>query len=193
MMFKSKFAKRWFLHALVLVTLALGWTVNARADCPVATLPMTLTYGNIAVSNSLAVGDVIPGTVKTFTLAGKCGASKTYNIPVVACASGQSLVAGMPGVFTTGLAGVGMRMRNSSGTPLNSSGTCSTDASLGNTAADGSFNVSGTVELVKTGATTAGTIANAKYVTGILNTGVQLNNGSNSITIASNTAVRPVS
>ncbi|CAE6701477.1 hypothetical protein R75461_00640 [Paraburkholderia nemoris] len=192
-MFKSKFVKRWFLHAIVLVTLALGWTASARADCPTANLPMTFTYGTLAVSNSLAVGETIPGTVKTFSLSGKCSSSSTFNTPVVACANGSSLVAGMNGVFTTSLAGVGIRMRNSSGSPLNASGKCSTDASLGNTGADGSFNVSGTVELVKTGATTTGTITGASWATGVLNTGITLNGSSNAISIASGTAIRPVS
>jgi type 1 fimbria pilin len=98
----------------------------------------------------------------------------------------------MNGVFTTSLAGVGMRMRDSSGKPLNASATCSTDASLGNTGTNGSFNVSGTVELVKTGVTTSGTITTGWWATGILNTGVPLNGGSNSISIAG-AAIRPVS
>ncbi len=83
-------------------------------------------------------------------------------------------------------------MRDGSGTPLNASGTCSNDASLGNTGADGSFNVSGTVELVKTAVTTTGTITSGGWVTGILNTGAQLNNGYNTMSVVG-TSIRSVS
>ncbi|MFM0341104.1 fimbrial protein [Paraburkholderia fungorum] len=194
-MFKLKLVKQCFLHALVLVTLALGWAASARADCPVANLPMSFTYGTIAVSNSLAVGNVIPGTAQNFTLSGKCSASNLFNQPIVACPSTQTAVAGMTGVYTTGMAGVGMRMRNSSGTPLVGTGLCSSTTSLlGTTAADGSFSVSGTFELVKTGSIVAGTISSAaSYNTGIY-TRAALNNSSaaSALSVANGTSVRPV-
>lgn len=176
---------------ILLAIFALGWTASAHADCPTAGLPATFTYGTVAVSNSLVAGDTIPGTVKSFTLSGQCTSSTTFNIPVVVCASGQTPVPGMPGVFTTGLTGVGMRMRNSQGVALNPSGTCGADSSLGNTTSNGSFNVSGTVELVKTGSITGGTITSAQYVSGVLNTNIPLNNGSNKLTLTTG-AIRPV-
>ncbi|WP_168791896.1 fimbrial protein [Paraburkholderia aromaticivorans] len=181
----SRLLTRTFTTARLLFFLAfaLGWAVDARADCPTAGMPITFAYGPVAVSNSLASGETIPGTIKSFTLSGQCTNPSTFNIPVVVCATGQTLVPSMTGVFTTGLAGVGMRMRNSQGTALNPSGTCSADSSLGNTSSTGSFNVSGTVELVKTGTVTGGTIASAQYISGVLNTNVQLNNGSNRLTV----------
>lgn len=193
-MFQVKFVRRSLLRALVLIVFAIGWTANARADCPTAALPMTFTYGTIGVSNSLAIGDVIPGTVKSFTLAGKCVATTLASKPVVACPQTQSAVAGMTGVYTTGLPGVGMRMRDVNGKPLVGTGACSTDSSLGNTGTDGSFNLSGTFELVKTGAITAGAISSssAYYATGVLNTSVTLNDGNYKMSVASGTAVRPV-
>ncbi|MBK5050877.1 fimbrial protein [Burkholderia sp. R-70006] len=98
----------------------------------------------------------------------------------------------MTGVYPTNVAGVGMRMRDSKGTPLVGTGYCSTTSSLGNTAADGSFTVSGTFELVATGSIQGGTISGALYNTGILNTGVTLNNGNSNMSVASGTAIRPV-
>ncbi|MEC5409472.1 fimbrial protein [Paraburkholderia sp. MPAMCS5] len=87
-------------------------------------------------------------------------------------------------------------MRNASGTPLTGTGACGTTSSLGNTGADGSFNVAGTIELVKTGTISGGTIqptaSGGIYYSGVLNTGVPLNNSSNTLSIASGTPVRQV-
>ncbi|MFM0250160.1 fimbrial protein [Paraburkholderia sediminicola] len=192
-MSKSKFATCWGFKVLALAVLALGWTASARAaNCTTTGLPKVFTYGTIAVSNSLAVGAVIPGTVQSFTLSGTCPASAA-NTDVVACPASQSPVSGTTDVYSTGLSGVGMRMRNSSGTPLIGSGNCATTSSLGKTAADGTFNVSGTFELVKTGSISAGTItptaSTATYNAGVLNTGSGLGGA---LTIASGTEVRPV-
>lgn len=190
----SRILARRFLRA-ILITLVFAWTANARADCTTPALPFTFTYGSIAVSNSLAVGAVIPGTVQSFRLSGQCSTSLA-GMPVVACPSQQSPVSGTSDVYSTGLAGIGMRMRNSSGTALVGSGQCATTSSLGTVAADGSFNVSGTFELVKTGTINAGTITptstTATYYSGVLNSGVALNNGNNTLKIASGTAVKPV-
>ncbi|MFM0361418.1 fimbrial protein [Paraburkholderia sediminicola] len=71
-------------------------------------------------------------------------------------------------------------------------GTCDISATIGMTAADGSFNFSGTFELVKTGPVTAGTIGNgAAFKSSV--SGVALNNGSNAIYVSNNPAIRPVS
>jgi type 1 fimbria pilin len=191
-MLTSSLRIRAFAPAFVLAALAFGWTASAYGDCPTTDLPITFVYGSVGVSNSLAVGDVIPGTVKTFKLAGKCSAGLA-NLPVVACPAGPTAVAGMSGVYTTDRAGIGMRMRTASGTPLVGTGSCSTTSSLGNTAVDGSFNLSGTFELVKIASISAGTITTAIYNTGILNTGVTLNGGANRIGVAIDTTVRPVS
>ncbi|CAE6738203.1 hypothetical protein R69749_02003 [Paraburkholderia domus] len=191
-MFKSESGRRSVFRILIPLMITLGAATAARADCPTTGLPATFTYGTIAVSNTLAVGTVIPGTVQSFTLSGKCSAPNLANQPVVACPSGVTAVTGMTGVYPTNVAGVGMRMRDSKGTPLVGTGYCSTTSSLGNTAADGSFTVSGTFELVATGSIQGGTISGALYNTGILNTGVTLNNGNSNMSVASGTAIRPV-
>jgi type 1 fimbria pilin len=188
-----KHAIRWCSRGFVLTALALGWMSSAHAVlCTTPALPKVFTYGTIAVSNSLPVGAVIPGTVQSFSLSGTCPAS-TANVDVVVCPSAQSPVSGTTDVYSTGLSGVGMRMRNSSGTTLIGSGSCATTSSLGKTAADGSYNVSGTFELVKTGTISAGTItptaSTATYNAGVLNTGVGLGG---TLSIASGTVVRLV-
>lgn len=193
-MFKSKLFSRWRMRLFVLMTLGLGCAASAWADCPTPQLPKTFTYGTIAVSSSLPVGSVIPGTVQGFTLTGKCSGAGTFNTPVVACPWSQTLVNGTTDVYSTGLTGVGMRMRNSGGVPLTGSGECGTTSSLGMVGADGSFNVSGTLELVKTGPISAGTInmANAYFRTGVLNTKTLLNDGNDEMRIATGTAFRQV-
>lgn len=198
MMFESKSTTRWSLRVFLLVACMLGWMPSAFAGgvcSPVTGVPKAFTYGTIAVSNTLAVGAVIPGTVQSFTITGNCPAS-VANIPIVACPSSQNPVTGTADVYSTGLTGVGMRIRNSSGIALVGSGQCGTTSSLGATAADGSFNVSGTVELVKTGPIAAGTITptttTANYNVGVLNTGYVLTSNALVLYIAGGTAVRPV-
>lgn len=190
---RLKFAQRWLLLAGVGLSMMLGWAGSARAECPTTTgLPATFTYGSVAVSSSTAVGDVIPGTVQKFTIVGKCASSSLYNKPIVACPPSATQVSGMTGVYATNVAGVGMRMRDANGKPLVGIGSCSTDSQLGTTGSDGSFNVSGTFELVKTGPVTGGNITGASYNTGVLNTGYVLNNGSSTMSVANNTAVRGI-
>jgi type 1 fimbria pilin len=192
MMRKQMLAPRWLARVLVVLALAVGWSVHAYAECPTTTgLPATFTYGSVAVSDSTAVGDVIPGTVQRFTIIGKCSLSSLFNKPIVACPGSGTAVSGMTGVYPTNVAGVGMRMRDANGKPMVGTGACSTDSQLGTTGSDGSFNVSGTFELVKTGPVTGGSITGASYNTGVLNTGYTLNNGADTMTVA-NTPVRGV-
>ena len=194
MIFSANFARQGLLRALVLIALAFGAASSARADCPTQGLPLIFTYGTVAVSNSLAVGEIIPGTVQAFRLSGTCAAPSLYNRPIVACPPAATPIDGMTGVYTTGVTAVGMRMRDSTGKPLVGTGGCSTDSSLGNVGADGTFNVSGTFELVKTGTITGGAFASsAAYNTGVLGSGIVLNNGNSYISVASGTPVRAVS
>ncbi|REE23258.1 type 1 fimbria pilin [Paraburkholderia sp. BL27I4N3] len=193
MMRKQIFAPHWLMRALVLLALAAGWSVHAYAECPTSSgLPATFTYGSIAVSDSAAVGDVIPGTVQGFTFIGKCSASSLFDQPIVACPASGTAVPGMTGVYPTNVAGVGMRMRDANGKPMVGTGSCSTDSQIGTTGADGSFNVSGTFELVKTGPVTGGSITGASYNSGILRTGTTLNNDAATLSVANNTPVRGV-
>jgi type 1 fimbria pilin len=89
-----------------------------------------------------------------------------------------------------------MRIRNSAGVPLDNSDGCQTLSSLGKTDGTGKFDVSGTFELVKTGDVTGGTLGptggSGYYNTGVLNTGVVLNNGYSYIYFNSGTVVKAV-
>ncbi|MPW15383.1 fimbrial protein [Paraburkholderia sp. CNPSo 3157] len=184
---------RRLVRAFAMLALVVGFASHAHADCPTSTgLPATFTYGSVAVSDSLAVGGVIPGTVRTFTIIGKCSLNSLYNMPIVACPPSGTAVPGMTGVYPTNVAGIGMRMRDANGNPMVGTGSCSMSSSLGYTGADGSFNVSGSFELVKTGTVSSGSITGAWYNTGVLNTGYTLNNGSSTMSVANGTQVRVV-
>lgn len=182
------------LRNIATLALLFATPTIARADCPTTGLPATFSYGSIAVSDTLAIGSVIPGTARSFALSGKCAASSTFNTPVVACPGSGTPVSGMPGVYPTNVAGIGMRLLDSNGNPLIGTGTCSATSSLGTVGPDGTFNVTGTFQLVKTGPVGSGSITGATYNTGVLNTNVPLNGGGSAswISVASNTPVRTV-
>jgi hypothetical protein len=175
---------------LVVLAVAMGWSASAHAACS-ATVgpPAAFNYGSIAVSNALAVGEVIPGTVQQFSLAGTCTGTGVYNSDVVSCPRGVAAVSGMTGVYPTGLSGVGMRMRNQAGTPLVGTGNCATTSSLGKTSGTGAYNVSGSFELVKTGVVATGAVTATTYYIGVLDSGVGI---PGTISVSSSTQVRAV-
>jgi hypothetical protein len=182
-----------------LAAFALDWTVSAQADCPTTGLPATFIYETITVSNSLAVGAVMPGTVRSFRLSGKCSGSNLSNVAIVSCPSSRSPVSDTADVYSTGSPGVGMRMLNSRGTALIGSGVCGPNTSVfSKVGACGCFTVSGTFELVKTGTIAAGTItpslSTGTCYSGVYSTGVPRNNGpgASALSIAAGTTVRPV-
>ncbi|TCK38472.1 type 1 fimbria pilin [Paraburkholderia sp. BL8N3] len=185
---------RVLVRALMLFILAFGWSAAARAECPATGLPATFMYGgSIAVTTSLTVGATIPETTRSFRLTGKCVSSGLFNKHIVACPQSQSPVPGMPGVYPTGMGGIGMRMRNSAGTPLDGVGECSTNSSLGMVGPTGLFDVSGTFELVKTGPVSTGTIGSAAlFRVGVLNTGYLLNDDRATMGVDTSTALRAV-
>lgn len=191
-MYKPRLSWRCPQVFVALATIS-GWAPQAYSECPTTSgLPAVFAYGTVAVSNALPVGEIIPGTVRSFNLIGKCASSSLYNKPIVTCPASGTEVAGMTGVYPTSLGGIGMRVRDAQGKPMVGTGTCSTDSSLGNSGSDGAFNVSGTFELVKTGPVSPGSVSGT-YRSGVLNTGYVLNNGADSLTIASGTAIRSVS
>jgi type 1 fimbria pilin len=180
--------RRFWIDVLVVLAVTMGWSASAHAACSTTVSPpAAFNYGSMAVSNALAVGEVIPGTARQFRLAGTC--SGLYNLDIVACPpGGTQAVSGMTGVYQTGLGGVGMRIRTQGGVPLVGTGVCATTSSLGKTSATGAYDVSGSFELVKTGAVTTGAMTAASYSLGVLNTGV----GTGSISVSSGTQLRTV-
>lgn len=83
----------------------------------------------------------------------------------------------MPGVYTTGISGVGMRLRNSSGTPIVNGSGQACFSSIAQIGAGGSYNFSGTLELVRiAGPIVDGSVMNnAAWVFGVYNTNGLLN------------------
>ena len=151
----------------------------ALADCPTTSgLPQTIDYGTLGISNALPVGAVIPGSERSFRITGSCSAATTYNKDVVACPTGSATaVAGMTGVYNTGRAGIGMQMLDQNGKALVGTDTCSPSSSLGKTDSTGKFDLPATFQLIKTGPVSTGPAPSVMYLTGVLNTGVTLNNG----------------
>lgn len=183
--------KSWMIIAISLL-FALGQPISARADCPTTMgFPTVVDYGSVGVPNTLAIGDVIPGTVRSLRIVGKCASSNTFNKDVVVCPN-VTLVAGMTDVYRTGLDGVGMRMRDQNGVPLKGTGSCGATSSLGKVGSTGNFDVSATLELVKTGTIATGPIGSAVYYGGILDTGIPLNGNVGNISVLSTVPFRPV-
>ncbi|WP_240804974.1 fimbrial protein [Cupriavidus oxalaticus] len=117
----------------------------------------------MAVDTSLPVGSTIPGTVRYYTLNGSCPLTPPYVVagaPIISCYYGSGSEV-MPGVYSTGIAGIGIRLRNAAGQPMtNAAGvTCDTRAAnLGVLNPDLTYSVSVSVEFVKTGPIGTGTL-----------------------------------
>lgn len=151
--------------------------------------PFTQQLARIAVSRTLPVGSDIPGTQRVFTFSGNCKgqsgwADVTRGHPIVACyyGSGEE-VAGFPGVYKTGVEGIGIALQNSAGQRVRGIGSdCDTRAqALGYTSSDASmtFGYTITLTLVKTGDTVMnGTldVAQTKFGMGAYDTGIGIGN-----------------
>jgi type 1 fimbria pilin len=179
--------------ALLWMTLLVLRAGGARAECPTtAGLPFYVNFSSVGASNSLPVGATIPGTVRAFTIIGKCSSSALYNQPVVMCPKSASQSATVTGAYITNVAGIGIITRDSTGKPLIGAGTCPATAKLGTTGPDGSFNVSGTFELVKIGTITGGTMSGFGFDTYIMNSGYTLNNGNDLVWLNTGTVIKAV-
>jgi type 1 fimbria pilin len=176
------------------MTLHAFWCGGAHAECPTTSgLPVGISYGSVGVSNSLAVGATIPGTYRKFTIVGKCSSSALYNQPVVMCPKSANQSSVVTGAYITNVAGIGIITRDSTGKPLIGAGaTCPATTTLGNTGADGSFNVSGSFELVKIGTIGGGTMSSFGFDTYIMNSAYTLNNGNDLVMLNAGTIVKAV-
>ncbi len=152
-------------------------------------MPYLQAMNNMAVAVNLAVGAEIPGTRRNYTFSGRCVADGNQSIyagaPIIACyyGSGREIT---PGVYSTGVAGIGIRLRNAAGQPMiNAFGTgCDTRAAaLGTLAADFSYAVSVSIEFVKTGAIGQGSLdpAQTLFGLGVYHSAVGLGRGGNHI------------
>lgn len=171
---------------LMLVTLIASAAHAENNYCPSSPpTPFTQQLAQIAVSRALPVGSDIPGTQRVFTFNGNCKgrsgwADVTPGHPIIACyyGSGEE-VAGFPGVYETGVEGIGIALQNSAGQRVSGIGSdCDTRAqALGYISRDASmtFGYTVTLTLVKTGDTaTSGTldVAQTKFGMGVYDTGL---------------------
>jgi len=129
---------------------------QAFAACSTADLPWTATPGTLTVPATLSVGSAIPGSAQSHRVKGRCDAADSGK-PITACHLGEGEeVPGMPGVWRSGIAGVGIELLNSAGQPVRGRAAhCdSRSTPLGYVSSDGSFNVTLTMQLIKTASTT---------------------------------------
>ena len=163
-------------------------------------MPYLQPMNNMAVSTSLPVGSAIPGTVKYFTFSGQCVSGGNATIypgaQIVSCYYGSGTEV-MSGVYTTGVAGIGIRLRNSAGQPMvNAAGvSCDTRAAgLGTLNPDLSYSVTVSVEFVKTGSIIGGNLdpGQTKFGFGVYSSGVGLGGESNYIGFTGSAAPRAI-
>ncbi|MGC4012095.1 MAG: fimbrial protein [Pseudomonas sp.] len=94
-----------------------------------------------------------------------------------------------PGIYSTGVNGVGMRVRDSSGSAITNATSQACASQISTIGSGGSYNFSGTLELVRTsGAIPSGAVltrAGTQWAFGVYNTGIVLNNDNGSISTGS--------
>jgi len=147
---------------------------QAKAACSTTDLPWTATPGTLAVPATLAIGNAIPGSARSHRVQGHCDAADSGK-PITACHLGAGEeVPGMPGVYRSGIEGIGIELLNSAGEPVRGRAAhCdSRSTPLGFVSSDGSgsFNVSLTLQLIKIANTTeetATTVRNGIWSLGI--------------------------
>ncbi|WP_318389285.1 fimbrial protein [Enterobacter sp.] len=92
---------------------------SAQAACSsTPPTPQTWDFGMLEVTTALPVGSVIPGSEHTFSFNGQCdsdGQEKPGDV-ITACFYGLGAeISTMPGVYATGIRGVGIALTNSAG------------------------------------------------------------------------------
>lgn len=131
----------------------------ANLGCtPTPSPPGIAVINSMAVDSTLPIGATIPGTERVFSFSGNCStiSAVPQGIAIISCYYGTgSEISGMPGVYNTGVVGVGITLINSSGQRVTGAGPgCDTrNTPLGyisNTSGK-TFSISMTLALVKTG------------------------------------------
>ena len=149
-------AKQCFL-LLILATAAL-FMPHAKASCQTPNIPALLSLSSISVATSLPVGEAIPGTERSVHVAGECLMDIDVGLPIIACYNGFGQeIPGLPGVYASGVSGVGVALRNEQGQRVTGAAAqiCPATMPVGKVATDGSrsFSFDVTLELVKTSET----------------------------------------
>lgn len=149
-----------FRYAFLLITLSVSTFIIPRvyaASCSTSDLSYTISPGKLSVSPSLDVGGVIPGSTQTHSVTGSC--TGTVNSQVIsACYEGLGAeVSGLPGVYETGVSGVGIELLNSSGQVVRGNGsTCdSTSTPIGTLDSRQNYSFTYALRLIKTASTVA--------------------------------------
>lgn len=185
------------LFALLVLGLGFHATAHAASGCTTPGLPLAITYSpTVKVATSLQPGDTIPGTQRFFSLSGSCvlgsisqpGGFTTVQVgsAIVACtADGGSVESPAgSGIYTTNVTGIGMRLRDGSGQPITGGTSQACNDRIGTIQAGGTFGFTGSLELVRMQGTIPPnailTTSATRWLFGVYNTGVLLNNGSNS-------------
>jgi hypothetical protein len=142
--------------------------IAGTGDCS-GPLPLTINLPAVSVPSSLAIGQTIPGAIASFAAPITCTSNPGADWYMTNNPSGSfTLVSGYTDVYTTsGMgAGIGFRMRSSSGTgfPLANYGATNGAFDIG-PSAKGANRFQGTFELVKIGNATVGSFGFSTYVT----------------------------
>lgn len=168
-----KIVKSFFL-LVVLATAAL-FMPHAKASCQSPSLPALLSLTSISVPTSLPVGSTIPGTERTAHISGNCYYAPDAGQPIIACYNGFGKeIPGIPGVYETGVAGIGISLRNDKGQRVTGAADqiCSANMPVGQVSgtinSDSSipFSFDVMLELVKTSETVASgalTMSNTQF------------------------------
>lgn len=153
-----------FLRHWLLVVACFAAPHLAQAKCTATpSLPYEQTLNSMAIAVNLTQGSTIPGTVRSYQFSGSCANVLPWVVPgapIVSCYYGSGTEV-LPGVYSTGVPGVGIRLRNAAGQPMtNAAGVwCDTRAAnLGYLNADMTYSVSVTIEFVKTGPISPGNL-----------------------------------
>lgn len=147
---------------------------HAKASCTSPDMPKMIDVASISVPTSLAVGATIPGSEQTVHVAGNCSSTYSPGMEIVACYYGSgSEIPGLPGVYDSGVAGIGIALMNDQGQRIQGAGGVHCDSRntpVGYLSSDGqlSFNFDVTLELVKTSSTvSSGSLSQAQTEFGL--------------------------
>ncbi|RJT20060.1 fimbrial protein [Buttiauxella izardii] len=143
-----------YLFCATLLIIMILHSQHAHAACTSPDIPNQAVMNSISVSSTLPVGQIIPGTDHLFTISGSCSSGHNNNV-IIGCYYGSgNAVAGFPGVYDTGVAGIGITLINEQGQRIVGTGqSCDTRGTpLGYVSTDGkdTFNFTATIALVKT-------------------------------------------
>lgn len=187
--------------SLLLLTLALAalFMPHARATCSTPDMPKLINVASVSVSTTLAVGATIPGSEQHVHVAGSCNHPYESGMEIIACYYGNGAeIPGLPGVYDSGVPGIGVALRNAQGERITGGGKTACDSRstpIGYISNDGlmTFDFSVMLELVKTSeAVQSGTLAQDQTKFGI---GVYGNDGigsPNTVSYAGNVNFNPV-